>query len=219
MGRRITALTPQKKNPNRVNVYLDGEFAFGLYHITAAWLRLGQELSDEKTAELQEQDGQEAAYQQALRLLEYRPRSSAEVRRNLEKHGLPQEAIDATLARLENSGLVDDARFAREWVENRSTFRPRSQRALAYELRQKGIASEAVEEAVQPVDEEAVAYAAAQRQTRKIHAEDWPKFRSRLAGFLARRGFGYEITAQVTRRVWDERMTDRQENNDHFEEE
>src|SRR5210317_1123984 len=70
--KKITALTIQKRNPNRVNVHLDGEFAFGLARITAAWLRVGQELTPEKIALLKEEDAAEVALQRAFRFLSYR---------------------------------------------------------------------------------------------------------------------------------------------------
>ena len=59
MGRKVTALKKQKRNAQRINVYLDGEFAFGLSRYAAAWLQVGQELSPEKIQELQEVDAQE----------------------------------------------------------------------------------------------------------------------------------------------------------------
>jgi regulatory protein len=77
---QITAIEPQQKNPQRVNVYLDGEFAFGLASIVAVWLKPGQELSEEKAAQLKADDEREVAYQKALHFISYRPRSSAEVR-------------------------------------------------------------------------------------------------------------------------------------------
>ena len=83
---KITGLKVQKRNKDRVNVYLDGEYAFGISRIVAAWLRNGQELSEEKIAELKAQDNVEVALQRALNYLSYRPRSEQEVRQNLKKH-------------------------------------------------------------------------------------------------------------------------------------
>ncbi len=128
--KKITAIEPQQKNPQRVNIYLDGEFAFGLARITAGWLNVGQELSEEKISVLQAEDAGEVTYQKALHFLSYRPRSSAEVRQNLTKRGSPAELIDETLDRLQHAGLVNDKEFARTWIENRNTFRPRSKSAL-----------------------------------------------------------------------------------------
>ena len=74
--RKITAIEPQKKNPNRVNIALEGQFAFGLSRLVAAWLAVGQTLSDEKIAALLADDAREAALQKALLFLGYRARSS-----------------------------------------------------------------------------------------------------------------------------------------------
>ena len=105
---RITAIEPQQKNPQRVNIYLDGEFAFGLARITAGWLKVGQELSEEKIAALQVEDANELAYQKALHFLSYRPRSSAEIRQNLTKRGTPEARVEETVNRLQRAGLVND---------------------------------------------------------------------------------------------------------------
>lgn len=203
--RKITALEPQKRNPRRVNVYLDGEFAFGLAAIVAAWLKVGQELDEEKLARLQNEDAGEVAYQKALHFLGYRPRSSAEVRQNLDRRGMAGELIDATVARLQENGLLDDAQFARQWVENRDEFRPRSQAALRLELRRKGLDDEVIQAALETgVDEDALARQAARKQAHRYAGLEWQEFRQKLSGFLARRGFSYEVIAPVLSEVWQE---------------
>ena len=205
MARKITALEPQQKNPQRVNVYLDGEFAFGLAAIVAAWLKVGQELGEEKIVRLQAEDAREVTYQKALHFLSYRPRSSAEVRQNLSRRGVAEELIEATIARLQENGLLNDAQFARQWVENRSEFRPRSRAALKMELRRKGLADEVIQSTLETgVDEEALARQAARKQARRYAGLEWQEFRQKLGGFLARRGFSYEVIAPVLSEVWQE---------------
>ena len=207
-GGTVTALKVQKRNPQRVNVYLDGEFAFGLARITAAWLHIGQELSAEKIAQMQAEDAREVGYQQALRLLSYRPRASAEVRRNLEKHAMPAEVIEDVLARLQRAGLLDDSRFAQAWVDNRSEFRPRGRRALAVEMRQRGLDDESIQQALAEVDEEALADQAASKQSRKLAGLDETAFKHKLSGFLARRGFGYAVIRDTVDRHWNKIRND-----------
>ncbi len=204
MSRKITAIKVQKRNPQRVNIYLDGEFAFGLARIVAAWLQVGQELSEEKIAALQEEDRNEVAYQRALKFLSYRPRSEAEIRANLKKHDVSKIRIEAVLARLREIGLVDDHEFARLWVENRSEFRPRGRYALRMELRQKGVQEEIIEETLAAVDEDALAYKAAQKKARRLRTRDFDEFRKKMYGFLSRRGFTYEITSSVIQRIWED---------------
>lgn len=204
MERKITALKAQKRNSQRINVYLDDEFAFGLSRYAAAWLQIGQELSAEKIRELQDIDAQEVAYQRALNFISYRPRSEKEVRQNLHKHDTPDEVITEVLERLRKSGLVNDLQFAQTWVENRSAFRPRGQRALTIELRRKGIADEAIEAALRDLDEEPLAYQAALKQSRKYTGLEWMAFRQKMSAFLARRGFNYEVVKPVVEQVWSE---------------
>lgn len=208
MEQTITALKVQKRNPNRINVYLDGEFAFGLSRLVAAWLTVGQTLSDEKRASLQHQDTVEVAYLRALNLLSYRARSRAEIEKRLIEKGFTSEDVEVVLERLVQYGFVNDQRFAAEWVENRSTFRPRGRRLLTMELRQKGVDEEQIDAALQTASEESqLAYQAAVKYVRRINGADWQQFRQKLGGFLGRRGFSYNVIAEITRRVWDEQHT------------
>lgn len=202
--RKITALEVQKKNPNRVNIHLDGEFAFGLARITAAWLKVGDTLNDEKIAELQANDARERALQQALLFLSYRVRSEKEIRQNLLKHEFSEEVIETTLEKLRENNLANDNEFARAWVENRNTFRPRSRRALTMELRQKGLDEETVQAAVSDVDEQALAYESAQKRVNRLKSLEWGDFRKKMSEYLARRGFPYSVIAPVVTRIWNE---------------
>ena len=205
----------QKKSPNRVNIHLDGEFAFGLARIVAAWLKVGQELSEEKIKQLLAADAKERAYQQAMLFLSYRARSESEIRRNLRKHEIPDAVIDQTVERLRQDGLANDTEFASAWVENRTIFRPRSRRMMALELRQKGLDEEAIQSAMENVDDEASAYEAARKRAARFKNLEWNDFRKKLSEFLARRGFSYSVIAPVVIRIWNEAHTD----DKHFEEE
>lgn len=211
MAGTVSALKIQKRNPRRVNVYLDGEFAFGLGKTAATWLKIGQELSDEKIASLLSEDEAENAYQQALKFISYRPRTAAEVRKKLEQRKVPEATLLEVLERLRRSGLVDDQRFARDWAENRSTFRPRSRKALAFEMRQHGLDQDAIDQAVNELDDELLAYQAAQKHSRKLDGLEWQDFRKKMTGFLARRGFGYDVIAPVVKRTWNENHTEESE--------
>jgi regulatory protein len=208
MVQRITAIEPQQKNPQRVNVYLDGEFAFGLASIVAAWLAVGQELGEEKIASLKADDEREVTYQKALHFLSFRPRSSAEVRQNLLKHGYSESLIEKTVNRLSEAGLVNDEAFARAWVENRNTFRPSGKPALRMELRRKGLSDEIVQSVLDTqVNEETLALEAARKYARRLAGQGRPEFRQKLCGFLARRGFSYSVIAPVVSEVWKENQT------------
>lgn len=221
MDQEITALKAQKRNPNRISVYLDGEYAFGLARIVAAWLRIGQHLSEEEIARLKEQDTFEVAYQKGLRFLSYRPRSEAEIQRKLTEQGFANEAVDAAIQRMKETGFLGDNQFARDWVENRTTFRPRSKRLLAMELRQKGVAEEAIQQALSETgDDDTLAHQSALKYARRLAGEDWETFRKRLGAYLLRRGFSYGTIAPILRQVWDEtQSSDESENAGQYEDE
>jgi len=202
---KITALRVQKRNPDRVNVYLDGEFAFGLARIVAAWLKVGAELSDAKIAALQAQDASEVAYQQALNFISYRPRSESEVRKKLIEKGAHQDVVEAVVSRLIKAQILGDDQFAKTWVDNRSTFRPRSHSMLRYELRQKGVEESFIQQALTEAgDESGLAYQAGTQYSRRLAGFDWELFRKRLSAYLGRRGFSYGTIAPVVRKIWEE---------------
>jgi regulatory protein len=218
--RKITAIETQKKNPNRVNIYLDDQFAFGLSRIVAAWLSTGQALTEEKIASLQMEDAREVAMQKALFFLGYRARSRQEVRANLEKHEIPEVVIESTLQRLQENNLLNDQEFAKAWVENRNTFRPRSRRVMAMELRRKGLDEEIVQTVLnENTDEHTLAMEAARKYLRKVQGLAWQEFRQKLGGFLGRRGFSYDVCAPVVRSMWNELHSDGNQSNINDDEE
>ena len=90
-----------------------------------------------------------------------------------------------------------------------------SRRMMAMELRRKGLTDEAVSSAVANVDDEALAYEAAQKKVARYKALEWNEFRKKLSDFLARRGFSYSVVAPVVTRLWNEVRKDEQ----HYEEE
>jgi len=204
MAGTVTRLQVQAKNKHRVNVYLDDQYAFSLATMVALPLRRGQRLSDAEIAALRSSDAGQQAYNRALDFLSYRARSQAEVERYLVGKGADPDIVAGVLDRLRDAGLVDDTAFARAWVENREAFQPRGVRRLRYELHQKGIDPEIVTEAVDGIDEADIAYRAAQARARQMRSLDRETFRRRLGGFLARRGFEYDVAREVVDRLWHE---------------
>jgi regulatory protein len=213
---KITALTRQKRNPDRINVYLDGVFAFGVAAITAVSLRIGQTLTQSQIDTLQETDLEEKAKNVAIRFIEYRPRSISETRQHLQKKEYPEDVIERVLDRLAAVELLNDAAFARYWVEQRETFKPRSRMALQQELRQKGIDRSAIEAAIADIDELAAATQAAEAKARLWHTLPEQEFNKKLGGFLQRRGFRYEIVREVTEALWQDFSQNALDTNDPF---
>lgn len=204
----ITALEIQKRNKERVNVYLDGEFAFGLTLIQAAQLRKGQVLTDAQISALRSDDEVNKAYDHAVRFLGYRPRSVSETRKNLIEKGYPEEAIEVCLAKLIAQGYLDDEAFARYWVDNRSEFKPRGARALRVELRLKGIPDAIISTILAEQDAQDDAYRAAKDKVRRYKGKSQREMKHKIGQFLARRGFDYRTSETVLTQLIEEMMTD-----------
>ncbi|MEB2286516.1 MAG: RecX family transcriptional regulator [Anaerolineae bacterium] len=201
MEHTITGLEVQKRSPERVSVYLDGEFAFGLPAIEAARLHQGQVLSEVEIAALRALDDLSRAIDYAARLLARRPYSSAEIRRSLAAREVAPTTIEEALARLESLGYVDDRAFAQFWVENRERFRPRSPQALRHELRQKGLAADIIEAALSALDARESAVRAAQEPLRRLRGQTRAEVQIRLGAFLARRGFDYDVIREAVEAI------------------
>ncbi len=200
----VTKLEPQKKNPRRLNVYLNGEFAFGISRVIAPWLKEGSELNQQKITSLITEDEIEKAYQRALNFLSYRNRSEQEIRLNLQKHQIPETIIQPVLERLRERSLINDREFTQKWIENRREFHPRSKRALRSELYRKGISDQIIEEALQDINEEELALELARKKIRKLKNLDKSTFQEKMYGFLSRRGFHYSLSKEVVNHLWNE---------------
>ncbi len=196
-GRTITALEIQQQDKERVNVYLDGQFAFGLSRLAAAHLKTGQVLTQAEIDALCALDEVARAIDYAARLLARRPYSCAEIRQRLGARRFSASAVDQALTRLTELGYVDDHAFARYWIESRERSSPRGPQALRYELRQKGIADEVIESALAETNPLDSAVRAAQSAVRRWRGLSRAAFRQKLGAFLSRRGFDYETVHEA----------------------
>lgn len=194
---RITRLAPTRRDPNRVSVDLDGSFAFALPAdlVTSKHLEVGDVLDSSRVTQLLADDERARATDAALTFLSYRARSEREVRDRLRRGRYSQEAIDHAISRLRDWRYLDDEDFARRWVENRSAHRPRGRRLLQQELRQKGIDSETVRDVIDEsdLDEVAAATALARQRVPSYRGQDPLTVRRRIGGYLARRGYGFDV--------------------------
>ncbi len=212
---KISALKFQARDEERVNVYLDGHFAFGLEATRAARLRVGQHLAAPEIAALRAEDEIALAKRRAIRFLSHRPRSSAELRRHLKKRPLASETIDIVMAQLREQGYLDDAAFARFWAENRATFRPISRRALAYELSQKGLARAIIDATLDEWEDGQAALAALRANSRRWLRLPEEVRSQKLRAFLQRRGFHYRDVEEALQQFREEFATTDEHRHDH----
>lgn len=206
MAKTVTAIRAGKGRRKRVNIFLDGKFAFGLEAEVAMKedLEVGQELSDSQVAALTRSDQFHRCLNAAARYLSYRPRSEFELRDRLHRRGFDDSSLEAVIAKLKDQGLVDDAAFAQFWKDNRESFSPRSQWLTRLELRRKGVAEDTIDQVTDQVDDEESAYRAGLSKARRLPSSDYQRFCRRLGDYLKRRGFGYRVANHTVKRVWHE---------------
>ncbi len=203
---KITAIRAGRRPGTRVNIFLNGEFAFSLEAelVVKEGLYVGRELSDNEIDALARSDRFERCLNAANRYLSYRPRSESELRERLYKRGFDGDNVEAVIARLKEQGLVDDTAFAEFWKENREMFSPRSRWLTSLELRRKGVTAEVIEQVVSSASDDDSAYRAALGKARRLSLSDYQSFRRKLDGYLQRRGFGYGVINRTVGRVWQE---------------
>lgn len=200
----VTGIELQFRRSERVNIRIDGEYAFSLAAQEARHLRVGEQLDSHQVGELLERDAAEQAYQRALHFLAARPRSVFEVRRRLRGAGVDDQPASEGIDRLRRQGLLDDAQFATYWVAQRQAFKPRGPRALRSELRAKGIAAETMIPAICAAAEDQgdAACRAGLREARRQCAHGEREFTQALGKYLARRGFDYGVIRAAVAELW-----------------
>jgi len=204
---KITAIRAGKKRAQRVNMFLDGRFAFSLEAKVAAeeGLQVGQELSTSRIEALAMSDKSDRCLNAANRFLGYRPRSESELRERLHRRGFDGDSVEVVIARLKEQGLVDDVAFAQFWKDSRESFSPRSQWLTRLELKQKGVAGNIIDQVAGDVDDNDSAYRAAFGKASRLPLSDYQSFRRRLGDYLKRRGFSYGVINHTIQRLWSER--------------
>jgi len=181
---------------------VNGKFALGVDESVIAdlGLHVGQQMTEDELQRIVHAELVAKAKARALRLLEYRARSRAEIVQRLRTAGFADDIIEDTLKRLEDLGLIDDAQFARSWVKHRLTGKAVGKARIKWELRQKGVPTDVLEEALSAVDadtEYESAVDAARRRWRKDGSLDERTKRRRLASFLRRQGFEWEVVTRI----------------------
>lgn len=187
---------------NRVEVRLDGAAPLELTPEHAAGLVPGQRLEPERLRALRLQSDTVRALERGLRLVAVRPRSRAEVAGRLERAGIDPRAVESALLRMEHGGLLDDALFARWWVQDRCAHRPRSRRALACELAARGVPRAAIEAALGGIDDLQTALELAMDRAPRLAGLDRPVFDARLGAWLGRRGFSEPVIRRALETSW-----------------
>jgi regulatory protein len=216
---RVTRIEAQKKRPGRKNVYIDGKFAIGIGTETLlrTGLRTGDEIDTLFLTTLERTERTSALKASALRLLSYRARSVREMRDRLRQKKFPKEEIGTVIGELERAGLLDDQRFARMLIRDQMTLRPSGKAALRQKLLRHGVSRTIADEALQEVLTESSEETGAEQVARKYltarvrPGSDPLVIRKRLAGFLTRRGYSWDMIKPLLARLLPAQETEQAE--------
>jgi len=209
---KISDISLQVKNPDRVNVSVDGAFRFSLdvFQIAELGIKVGKEYSESELLAVENESQFGKLYTRALEYTLLRPHSSREIKDYLwrktratkykardgqikERPGASSSNADRVYDRLVEKGYVDDHKFARFWVENRHQTKGMSRRKLIAELRQKGIEQTTIDEVIDDSNRSDETELAKMISKKRSKYSDQQK----LIAYLARQGFGYDDIKQA----------------------
>lgn len=192
----------QQKNKNRVNVYLDGEFGFGidLDNLVLSGIKINKEFTEEEIEKIVKKAEFQKVLDKLLRFATFRPRSEKEIKDYFKRKKVHESLHEELFNRLNRLDLVDDEKFAGWWVEQRQSFKPKSVRVLKLELRQKGIGKEIIEKVLgeEKIDEEKIARELLEKKVYKWRGLESYKAKQKMSQYLAGKGFNWEVIEKVT---------------------
>lgn len=196
----ITSISPQK-NKNRVNVFLDGKFAFGidLDNFVLLGLKVDKELSEKEIEEIVKKAEFKKTFDKLLKFASLRPRSRKEVLDWFDRKKVHESIQDELLKKLKDLGFLDDFSFAMWWVEQRIAFKKKSKREIVRELIQKGINKETIDTVM---GKSGINEVKSIREILEKHSYKWERFgerekRLKISGYLLRRGFGWDAIKEA----------------------
>lgn len=200
---RITRIEPQN-NSERVNVYIDGEFAFGLMREIQYKYGLSEdmEVDREFIDEVLLEEEWLKAKDKALKFLSYRQRSQKEIEDKLKKEGFNDEIIEKTVDFLKSYNLIDDIAFAKNFMMDKSNINKYGPERIRYELYMRGISKDIIDEVLEGYgDEYSIALDLAKKKIKSYKGNDRNAIYRKLGTFLQSKGFSYECISKVLREL------------------
>lgn len=195
----ITKIESQK-NQDRVNIYIDGEFAFGIMREIQYKYKLAKdmEIDNKYIEEVLMEEEQSKCTHFALQFLGYRQRSEKEIADRLEKKGFEEYMIENTLLYLRDHNLIDDLAFAKSFMRDKININKHGPRKIQYDLYKKGISQEIIEKVLeQDEDEYSRAFELAEKKLFSYRNDDKPSQYRKLGGFLQRRGYSSNCVYKI----------------------
>ncbi len=201
---KITKIEQQKNNKERVNIYIDDKFAFGLMmEIKYKYdLQENMEIDEEYIQKVLREEELSKAKDQALKFLTYRQRSEKEIIDKLKKKGFEESIIDDTLNYLKKYKLVDDMEFAKAFMKDKINLNKFGPIRIKHELYKKGIDNNIIEKVLEEDDDEYNrALNLAKKKLPSYKNDDKNAIYRKLGGFLQRKGYSYDCIFKVLKEL------------------
>lgn len=201
---KITDIEPQR-NIKRVNIFIDGNFAFGL--TVDLRFKYGLHIDDEITQDfidnILKAEEQVKVTEHALNLLSYRQRSEKEIIAALNRKGYEETYIQHTLEYLKRNKFIDDYAFANSFIKDKQNLNGYGSVRIKFELMKKGISKDIIEATlVLEEDEEFdIAMLIALKKLKSYEGQDKNAIYRKLGGFLQRKGYSYDIVSKILREL------------------
>jgi len=182
---------------------LDNVFGFGidLENFVKLGLKVEQELTDEEIADIVKKAEFQKTLDKLLRFATLRPRSEKEIKDYFRRKKVHESLFNKLFDRLNHLELIDDEKFAKWWIEQRQSFRPKPKRIMNYELRMKGVKKEIIEKVLgeEKVDEEKMARELLEKKMYKWKSLKGFELKQKMSQYLAQKGFSWEIVEKVVK--------------------
>jgi len=201
---KITSIEKQKKE-GRYNIFLDGEFAFGLYKETIYefGLRVNDEITPKQAEEIKTRDEIGFGKRVAYRFLNYKQRSEKEVRKKLKEKKLSDGSIDIVISSLKDLKYINDESYAKSYLQSKILRKPEGKRVLKMKLADKGIPKEIAEnilsEQYPPETETEKAAELLRKYEKKVRAKTPAEKKQKCFRFLLSKGFDFDTVNEVLR--------------------
>ena len=213
---QITKIEVQKKKKNRFNIYINDEFAFGVDEATLLKFALtkGTELTQDTIREIEQETQYQNVYQKALHFLNFKLRTAKEVYEKLEKLEVSDEVINQVLQQLMDHGFVNDQFYAESYVRENFALQKKGPKAVAFELKKKGVNDTIIQKALAEFDEVTQldqAIEIAQKYVDRQGNAPVKTVKQKVYGFLMQRGYDLDIVQSVISALTFEKQEENEE--------
>lgn len=207
---KVTDIAQQKKK-ERFNIFLDGQFAFGVsgFNLLKHNLKVGKVLKEEEIKKIISEDKSANLMEKSVKFLGFRPRTEKELKDYITKkiatfenvkfsQAAQSQQIEAIIKKLKHYKYINDREFASWYAKSRFRSSPRSKRLIAYELKQKGIAPNVLESIQnQSIDETKLAIKSIEKKVERLQKLQPAEYKKKFYQFLIARGFDWETIKEA----------------------